>query len=241
MGSLGVKTIVLGAREPCGHGESVAGRERQCHCPLTPCNSFYLPLTPSCTKAIVCTPALLYSCTPEFLKSPLCFYQWPKQASQNKHQNGLFHTAAGAVSSAKTGGTAMRNSLSANMLTNKTSAGLAKLRPRQPHAGGACMWSRALRSQRPLTQARPCGRIPQAALAKRAGHLGEAVHGYGKAEFAGGHVWAGRNVDHAYKRTAPATFVLAHNVGYQRTASGAKQAGHGVGRVVVEKGPCAQS
>ena len=28
MGSLGVKPIVLEAREPCGHGESVAGRER---------------------------------------------------------------------------------------------------------------------------------------------------------------------------------------------------------------------
>ena len=81
-----VKTIVLGAREPWGHVESVAGRDSQCHCPLTPCNSFYLPLTPSCTKAIVCTPALLHSCTPEFLKSPLCLSvaqtNQPKQTSK---------------------------------------------------------------------------------------------------------------------------------------------------------------
>ena len=47
------------------HVESVAGRDSQCHCPLTPCNSFYLPLTPLYTKTIVCTPVLLYSRTPK--------------------------------------------------------------------------------------------------------------------------------------------------------------------------------
>ena len=35
------------------------------YCHLTPQNSFYLPLTPLYTKTIVCTPALLYSCTPK--------------------------------------------------------------------------------------------------------------------------------------------------------------------------------
>ena len=47
------------------HVESVAGRDSQCHCPLTPCNSFYLPLTPLYTKTIVCTPVLLYYRTPK--------------------------------------------------------------------------------------------------------------------------------------------------------------------------------
>ena len=47
------------------HVESVAGRDSQCHCPLTPCNFFYLPLTPLYTKTIVCTPVLLYSRTPK--------------------------------------------------------------------------------------------------------------------------------------------------------------------------------
>ena len=35
------------------------------HCLLTPHNSFYFPLTPFYTKTIVCTPELLYSCTPK--------------------------------------------------------------------------------------------------------------------------------------------------------------------------------
>ena len=62
------------------HVESVAGRDSQCHCLLTPCNSFYLLLPPSNSLYLHYTQkllsVLLYSCTPELLKKQLLKSHW---------------------------------------------------------------------------------------------------------------------------------------------------------------------